>query len=235
VTNKPQSPPHQSETLREDDVLTVPLIITIENLCLLKTWTADEAQCFVAGRAPAGTLYARPNDGTWSKGRRSANYAANFCFERELFRRDDSGAKSPKDWVQWCDSKSICVNSDVRAAVEAQTANGASIESQTAKIDFSLLATPDQLITAFGKYGLNAGLFKNVTNSRWLLNARKVKGVGKKGQEITPMFCPYEVMRGALKSSRIIKNNMNERQGWIVLKQSFPKAYEPYASYSELD
>jgi hypothetical protein len=101
--------------------------------------------------------------------------------------------------------------------------------------DYSLLATPKQLIDAFGQYGLDEGLFKNVTNSKWLLNARKVKGVGKKGCEITPMFCPYEVMKNALKSARKVKGRMSERQGWMALRRHFPKVYEPYASYSGLD
>jgi hypothetical protein len=121
--------------------LSAPLIFPIESLCLLPTWTAVEAQCFVMGRAPEGTIYAQPSD-TWVRvpEKSSANYAVNFLFERELFRRADTGAMSPNDWVEWCDANLIGVDSNVLNALEARRKAKASKAPETPTGSLPVLA-----------------------------------------------------------------------------------------------
>jgi hypothetical protein len=129
-----------------------------------------------------------------------------------------------REFEKFASSLRICVSKSNHSEVSVPLEN-------STMTDFSLLATPNQLIVAFGKYGLDDGLFKNLTNAQWLLKARKVKGVGQKGHEISPMFCPYLVMINALKSSRKIKGKMSRSQGVMALKMHFPKVYERHESY----
>jgi hypothetical protein len=106
----------------KDELTRAPLAFPIESLCLLEKWTADEAQCFVLGSAPEGTLFARPI-GTWSHGNESDLSRVNFLFERELFRRASIESGSPLDWVTWCDAKGFYVDDDVRTAVQEMYPN----------------------------------------------------------------------------------------------------------------
>lgn len=96
-------------------------------------------------------------------------------------------------------------------------------------VDFARLATPDELIAAFGKFtGMDASWFHNLKDSPALLAARKHKGTGGR-KFTTPLFCPYEVMLWLLDEGRKKGRHIQPDTAWRMFKQHFPKAYEPRA------
>lgn len=93
-----------------------------------------------------------------------------------------------------------------------------------APIRYDLLATRAELVAAFGVWGLNFGMFKNLTERQWLMDARKVKGRGQKSNIVEPLFCPLEVMRGLATKTR--KPKFSEEKGWDVLENKFNNVFE---------
>ena len=84
------------------------------------------------------------------------------------------------------------------------------------RIRYELFATRAQLCAAFGMWGLSIGMFNNLTERQWLMNARKVKGQGQsqRGHTIQPLFCPLEVMRGLATKTK--KPTITEDKGWAA-------------------
>lgn len=95
-------------------------------------------------------------------------------------------------------------------------------------IDWKFLATPNELIVAFGAMcGLKAESFSKLQGP--LKMARKVRG--KPGRRGSPgLFCPYEVMTWLVK-----KKKMRSDTGWRFLKSHFPAAYSKFSSLAEPD
>lgn len=90
-------------------------------------------------------------------------------------------------------------------------------------IDRKALATPDQLITVFGGFGLKASQFKKLQGPL----KRAQKEPGKIGRGGWPgLFCPYDVMMWLAKGKRY---SMSERKGWDLLKRNFPDAYAKFS------
>lgn len=89
--------------------------------------------------------------------------------------------------------------------------------------DYARLATPDELVAAFGSYGLKRSWFDDLKGRKWLLEARKVLGQGQRGRRCKPLFCPFEVMTGLIDKSRTSK--LSPKAGWRILEQEFPAVY----------
>lgn len=94
--------------------------------------------------------------------------------------------------------------------------------------DFSMLATREQLIEAFGRFtGMEASWFKNIKDTPALLSARKVAGQGGRGHIAEPLFCPFEVMQW-LTSHKRRKNKdrkLSAEKAWELLEKNFPKVH----------
>lgn len=96
--------------------------------------------------------------------------------------------------------------------------------------DFSVLATRQQLIDAFGGFtGMNDSWFKNLKDSPKLKGARKVVGQGARGQTTEPLFCPYQVMLWLVDPKRRKGRGLSSNKGWQLLESHFPKAYNQFS------
>lgn len=102
------------------------------------------------------------------------------------------------------------------------------------KIDYSLLATPAELLDAFGKWGMKAAWFDDLNSHQWLLAARRKKGQGTKGQLIAPLFCPFAVMNGLIGKVRKA-NRLQPDTAWRTLEHKFPKVYAIFESHDTRD
>jgi hypothetical protein len=94
-------------------------------------------------------------------------------------------------------------------------------------IDYALYATPEQLVEAFNQFGLHSKVFTRVSSFQWLSAANKVKGSGRRGGKIKPLFCPYEVMI-AMSSGKLRKFKCSPNRGWTALQRYFPKVVEAH-------
>ena len=89
--------------------------------------------------------------------------------------------------------------------------------------DYARLATRDDLVAAFGPFGLKRTWFDDLGSRQWLLGARKVLGRGQRDWRREPLFCPFEVMTGLVGKSR--KSRLSTDAGWRVLEHKFPATY----------
>ena len=96
---------------------------------------------------------------------------------------------------------------------------------EAADIDYSLLATREQLVKAFGTFtGMDQSWFKSLKDTPALKNARKVAGrSGKNSTE--PFFCPYAVMLWLVGPTRKKGKSISELTAWRMLKAHFPKVH----------
>ncbi len=123
------------------------------------------------------------------------------------------------------DAKSEPMDSEVMTSdAPAETAAGINPETE---MSTDCLATREQIEDAFGVWGLKPGWFDNFKDRRWLRDARKRKGQGQRGHTVKPLFCPYEVMQGLVKTVR--GRRMSEAKGWDVLEHKFPATYSRFS------
>lgn len=94
------------------------------------------------------------------------------------------------------------------------------------RINTSVLATPEELVAAFGTFtGMNTQWFKNLKDKPALKKARKQLGQGQRGHTIQPLFCPYEVMLWLINPKRRTGRALGEEKGWELLEKHFPSTY----------
>lgn len=97
--------------------------------------------------------------------------------------------------------------------------------AQPEAIDFGMLATPEQLINAFGNFtGMRKDWFGNLTDTPRLLAARKVAGTGGK-HHTSPLFCPFEVMQWLIDEKRKKGRKVSAEKAWQLLQGNFEKVY----------
>lgn len=96
---------------------------------------------------------------------------------------------------------------------------------------YDLLATPDDLVAAFGSFtGMTVDWFsaKGVKESKPLQAARKVAGVGG-NRPVPPLFCPFEVLLWLLnprtKRRGADRRPLSETTGWRIFESHFPRVY----------
>ncbi len=94
---------------------------------------------------------------------------------------------------------------------------------------YSMLATRDKLIAAFGVFtDMDDSWFDNLKDTPKLRAARKVPGQGGRGHISEPWFCPYEVMKWLIDPKRRKGRPMGVETGWRMLKKHFPKVHEAH-------
>ena len=97
-------------------------------------------------------------------------------------------------------------------------------------VDFDMLATREQLISAFGAFtGLKASWFDNLRDRPGLMAARRVAGIG--GRNFTrPLFCPHQVMQWLITKPRQgdSRKQLTPETGFRLLKSNFLKVYCQY-------
>lgn len=98
------------------------------------------------------------------------------------------------------------------------------------ELDYSLLATPAELIDAYGKWGLKIEWFDDLNSRKWLAEARRQKGQGTQGQVRKPLFCPYAVMTGLVEKVRK-ENRIRPDTAWRTLEHKFPRVHAAFADY----
>ena len=144
---------------------------------------------------------------------------------------DAARGRAEDESVRW-------LNAMVGQIFEHENSTEAAIASTSpSSVDYKMLATPDQLIYAFGFVsGMDASWFRNLKDSPGLRNARKITGRGgRSGYGFHPLFCPYEVMRWLINPKRKKGIQMSEIQGWKRLRQHFEAVYNAHSIESPLD
>lgn len=113
---------------------------------------------------------------------------------------------------------------DFVGAIESDTANQTKLMP-----DLTVLATPAQLLGAFGRWGLKKGWFNEPSKHPWLLAARKQPGKGG-NKSIAPLYCPYEVMIGLTTQSRPRNPAVrtSKEKGFELLERFFPAVYAKF-------
>jgi hypothetical protein len=96
-------------------------------------------------------------------------------------------------------------------------------------IDFAMLATRAQLISAFGAFtGMDDSWFTNLRDTPKLKDARRVEGSGGK-DSTEPLFCPYAVMGWLIDPKRKKGRPLSEETGWRMLKVHFNSVYDVFS------
>ena len=98
------------------------------------------------------------------------------------------------------------------------------------ELDYSLLATPTELLDAFEKWGLRAAWFAELDSHKWLLEAQRKKGQGQRGNVIQPLFCPFAVINGLIGKVRKA-NRLQPDTAWRTLEHKFPKVHATFESH----
>lgn len=109
-----------------------------------------------------------------------------------------------------------------------ENTGAAQVTSEPVELDYKMMATRDQLLDAFGTWGLKPNWFKDLHGHQWLLDARRIKGQGQRSHTIEPMFCPYAVMMGMIGQ---IRKPIQTVTGWRILENKFPCVYAAYEAH----
>ena len=177
---------------------------------------------------------------------------ARINLDSELPRAVDSGALPVKDpltlgphtypfgnalktaRVTVCDlRKFLAGRLDVEVSPEPQQtalATDAAKPAPEVELDYSLLATPTELLDAFEKWGLRAAWFAELDSHKWLLEAQRKKGQGQRGNVIQPLFCPFAVINGLIGKVRKA-NRLQPDTAWRTLEHKFPKVHATFESH----
>jgi hypothetical protein len=145
------------------------------------------------------------------------------AFKSWLYEQDLVPSKHVTAW-------DVAINNPVPAQNAAITAPVVTGQSGGDGIDFAVLASREQLITAFGSFtGMDAGWFANVKDTPALLAARKVTGQGGRGHIAGPLFSPFEVLQWLINPVRRKGRKLSEHKGWELFESHFPRAYAAYS------
>jgi len=94
-----------------------------------------------------------------------------------------------------------------------------------------LLATPTQLIAAFGTTtGISRAWFNNAKDTPQLLAARHTAGQGGKNSR-EPFYAVFAAMQWLIDPKRGKGNRIESATGWRILKSQFPKVYDEYQAF----
>lgn len=202
--------------------------------------TAEQASRLMCGLDPEQfeSLKARPNK----------NDPSDLCGRARRVERLALAEKhltdSPAGWLAWAQSRGFKVHDGFVIEVEAlmcaqaeQTKpdpNPALAAAQAApaeeRIDLSVLAEPDELIAAFGRFtGMDKSWFSNITDKPGLEQARRFKGVKGKGGH-KPLFCPLAVMHWLTNEKRKVGRPISVEKGWAILGSYFPRVHAAHAA-----
>ena len=144
----------------------------------------------------------------------------------ELTPDEPDFATTPDD----CRVTGNAVNALADAFTDAPATAPATPAPVVAELDYSLMATLAELLDAFGKWGMRAAWFDDLNSRQWLLDARRRKGQGQRGNVIEPLFCPFAVMNGMIEKVRKT-SRLNPDAAWRTLEHKFPKVYATFEGY----
>ena len=102
--------------------------------------------------------------------------------------------------------------------------------TESERPDYSMLAEPDELIAAFGRFtGMSKAWFGRLQDKPGLERARRVEGMKGRGGH-RPRFCPLEVMQWLTDRKRKVGRPISEEKGWSLLESCFPRVYAAHAA-----
>jgi len=102
--------------------------------------------------------------------------------------------------------------------------------SESERLDYSMLADPDELIEVFGRFtGMSKAWFGNLKDKPGLERARRVDGMKGRGGH-KPLFCPLAVMEWLTNEKRKVGRPISEEKGWALLESCFPRVYAAHAA-----
>lgn len=123
---------------------------------------------------------------------------------------------------------------EIDANLQIEITEAASPKYTTADVNFSLLANPSELLSAFKAWGLKEEWFADLRSHEWLLDARKIVGRGQRGHGLKPLFCPYLVMLGMMHKVRKAKR-LGPDTAWRILEHKFPRVHSEFESHDPRD
>lgn len=147
--------------------------------------------------------------------------------------------QSLKDWMDlaiaaglrrhsWIDDYVAADGGNADESEKSERGNDGRSQSD---IDLAELATPKQLVRAFGRAtGMTSEWFRHLKDAPKLLKARKRVGIGVRSAAVPPLFCPVEVLNWLLDPKRKKGQPLTEEQGWKLLELHFEAAYRKVAS-----
>lgn len=148
-----------------------------------------------------------------------------------LAEREEQGHATAIEWLAWADERGIEVHDGFRLAAEFVVQSPPQSVEINESIDFAMLATRQELITAFGSFtGMKASWFKNLKDRPHLLAARKVPGSGGK-DSTEPLFDAHEVMQWLITKPRkgASRRALKVDTGWRLLETHFSRVYNAYS------
>lgn len=160
--------------------------------------------------------------------------AYSFCLEEiELSKGIDASfpmVASPRKWLMWAQEHDYDITHLISILPKDQVPRQFPKDAVVVNgYDHDELATPDNLIKAFGTYtGMDQSWFKK-PEGRFHM-AKKVNG--KSGRRpYPPLFCPYEVMEWLISPKRKKGEKISVQTGWRQLKKHFSNVYDRYESF----
>ena len=141
--------------------------------------------------------------------------------------------ETPSEFIKaWFDAIGVDLDKPAPALVPPEPTEPTEPTEPSALPGLSLLATPDQLVTAFKPHtGMDASWFGKLGDTPQLMKARKVAGQGGRGHTRVPFFCPFEVMRWLIDPKRRKGRPMAVSTGWRLFKTHFPKVHAIHAEF----
>jgi hypothetical protein len=205
----------------------------------LPALTAGEAARLMCGLDPDLflNLESRPNKNDQTQLCKKASMI------QRLAEREGKVSATPSEWITWAGGHQIAVHDGFRLEVESAPAMTTAMPAPVLpacasdgveELDYSLLATPAELLDAFGKWGMDAAWFDDLNSRQWLLDARRRKGQGQRGHVIEPLFCPFAVMNGLIGKVRKAKR-LQPDTAWRTLEHKFPKVHATFESHDPRD
>jgi hypothetical protein len=158
---------------------------------------------------------------------RGATFTAWLSKPISTIEEQKFGREELQRWVEARDLGSEYQFLSLEVADESGTTPTAPIST---KIDYTLLATREELISTFGPAtGMDLGWFKTPKDSPGLLAARRVKGRGQRGRTQEPLFCPYAIMQWLTDPKRRRGRKLTSNKGWDLLERNFLRVYAQYS------
>ena len=159
--------------------------------------------------------------------------AYSSCLEEiKLSKGNDASfpmVASPRKWLMWAQEHDYEIAHLISILPKDQVPRQFPKDAVVANDhDLDDLATPDELIKAFGPCtGMDQSWFDKPEGK--FLMAKKVNG--KSGRRPhPPLFCPYEVMQWLISPRRKKGQKISVLTGWRQLKKHFSNVYDRYES-----
>jgi hypothetical protein len=132
-------------------------------------------------------------------------------------------------WFDWALKRDLCIQMQEPIDIS----NDPVVEGTARELmQMHLLATPQELIAAFGAFtGMDESWFNALKDKPQLKAARKMLGVGGNSSR-APLFEVYPVMKWLIDPKRRTGKPITEDAAWRRLKLKFPKIYEHYEEYA---